>query len=102
MVELGGQYLRGYAWDCLFAGIHFCFSGYFCACGKSGLSFLHNISAILLVRVPGAVWTSARFPDTLFPMGLATSAGSLLSVLICLAAYGVLRRRENGELGVGN
>ena len=102
VVELGGQYLRGYVWDCVFAGVHFCFSGYFCACGRSGLSFLHNISAILLVRVPGAVWTSARFPDTLFPMGLATSAGSLLSVLICLAAYGALRRRENVELGVRN
>ena len=100
VVELGGQYLRGYVWDCVFAGVHFCFSGYFCACGRSGLSFLHNISAILLVRVPGAVWTSARFPDTLFPMGLATSAGSLLSVLICLAAYGALRRRENVDLGV--
>ena len=94
VVELGGQYLRGYVWDCVFAGIHFCFSGYFCACGRSGLSFLHNIAAILLVRVPGAMFTSAWFPDTLFPMGLATSAGSLLSVLICLAAYGLLTRRR--------
>ena len=39
----GGQYLRGYIWDCFFAGIHFSFSGYFCACEKSGISFLHNI-----------------------------------------------------------
>lgn len=31
-VRLGGQYLRGYIWDCIFAGIHFSFSGYFCAC----------------------------------------------------------------------
>lgn len=94
VVELGGQYLRGYVWDCVFAGIHFCFSGYFCACGRSGLSFLHNIAAILLVRVPGAMLTSAWFPDTLFPMGLATSAGSLLSELICLAAYSLLTRRR--------
>lgn len=34
----GGQYLRGYIWDCFFAGIHFSFSGYFCACEKSGIS----------------------------------------------------------------
>ena len=39
----GGQYFRGYIWDCIFAGIHFSFSGYFCACEKSVLSFLHNI-----------------------------------------------------------
>ena len=43
VVRFGGQYLRGYIFDCIFAGIHFSFSGYFCACGKSGLSFLHNM-----------------------------------------------------------
>lgn len=36
VIRLGGQYLRGYIWDCLFAGIHFSFSGYFCACGNPG------------------------------------------------------------------
>ena len=53
VITLGGQYLRGYIWDALFAGIHFCFSGYFCACGRSEISFIHNISAIALVRIPG-------------------------------------------------
>ena len=97
VVRFGGQYLRGYIWDCIFAGIHFSFSGYFCACGKSGLSFLHNILAIVLVRVPGVYLTSQLFPDTLFPMGLATAAGSLLSVAICLIAFAVLRRRASPE-----
>ena len=83
----GGQYLRGYIWDCIFAGIHFSFSGYFCACGRSELSFLHNIIAIVCVRIPGVYLTSMLFPDTLLPMGLATACGSLLSVVICLAAY---------------
>ena len=94
VVRLGGQYIRGYIWDCIFAGIHFSFSGYFCACGRSGLSFLHNILAIVLVRVPGVYITSQLFPATLFPMGLATAAGSLLSVIICLIAFAVIRRRS--------
>ena len=93
-IAAGGQYLRGYIWDCLFAGLHFSFSGYFCACGKSGLSFLHNIIAIALVRVPGVYLTSRLFPETLLPMGLATAAGSLLSVVICVVAFAALRRRE--------
>lgn len=92
VIRLGGQYLRGYIWDSIFAGIHFSFSGYFCACGKSGLSFLHNILAIALVRIPGVYLTSQLFPATLFPMGLATAAGSLLSVLICVIAFAVMRR----------
>ena len=44
----------------------------------------------LLVRIPGAFLASAYFPDNLFPMGLATSMGSLLSVLICAAAFRVI------------
>ena len=89
----GGQYMRGYIWDCIFAGIHFSFSGYFCAYGRAELSFLHNILAILLVRVPGVALTSTLFADTLLPMGLATAAGSALSVAVCCAAYRILQRR---------
>lgn len=95
VVTMGGQYLRGYIWDCLFAGMHFCFSGYFCACGRSSLSFVHNIIAIALVRIPGVYITSKMFADTLFPMGLATAAGSLLSVMICLVMYTILSRKES-------
>lgn len=90
----GAAYLRGYILDCVCAGVHFSFSGYFCACGRSELSFLHNISSILLVRLPGAYFASRLFPHTLLPMGLATAAGSLLSVLICLVLFAGLRRRE--------
>ena len=94
VTRLGGEYLRGYVWDCLFAGIHFAFSGYFCACGKSGISFMHNMIAILLVRIPGAYFMSSMFPGTLYPMGLATAAGSLLSAIICAAAFIILIKKE--------
>ena len=104
VVKLGGQYLRGYVWDCIFAGVHFCFSGYFCAVGKSGISFLHNIIAIVLMRIPGVYLTSKLFPTTLLPMGLATASGSIISVVICVIAFAVLMRKnkeyENG--GVQN
>ena len=42
VVRLGGQYMRGYVWDCIFAGIHFCFSGYFCAYGLSMICLLYT------------------------------------------------------------
>ena len=90
----GANYLRGYIFDCMFAGIHFCFSGYFCACGKSGLSFLHSILAIVLIRVPGAYLMSRLFPQTLLPMGLATAAGSLFSAILCTLLYLGLTRRD--------
>ena len=81
------QYIHSYIWDCIFAGIHFSFTGYFCAYGKSYIGFIHNIIAIILVRIPGSYLASRYFPHTLFPMGMAAPAGSLLSVLICLIAY---------------
>ena len=99
---MGGQYIRGYIFDCIFAGIHFSFSGYFCACGRSEFSFLHNIIAILLVRIPGVYLTSKLFPTTLLPMGIATACGSLLSVGLCVIVYlwlrehGVERKKSHG------
>ena len=87
VILLGNQYLKAYIWDCMFAGIHFSFSGYFCACGLSGISFLHNALAIVLVRVPGAFLASKYFADTLYPMGMAAPAGSLLSIIVCVIAF---------------
>lgn len=93
VIFMGGQYLRGYIWDCIFAGAHFSFSGYFCAYGWSGVSFLHNSISIVCARIPGAYFASKYFTDTLYPMGLAAPAGSLLSVIICAAAYVLLKQK---------
>lgn len=94
VIRLGAQYLRSYVFDCSLAGIHFCFSGFFCAYGKSLISFIHNIISIILVRVPGAYLASIYYPDTLFPMGLAAPLGSLLSALICIGFFIHLRKKQ--------
>ena len=94
VIRRGGQYLRSYVWDSCLAGLHFAFSGYFCARGRSGLSFLHNLLSILLVRIPGAYFASALFPQTLFPMGLASTFGSLFSDIVCVIAFIWLMQRD--------
>ncbi len=93
VVVMGEQYIRSYIWDCAIAGIHFCFSGYFCAYGMSGIPFLYTILSIICVRIPGAYFASLYFPDNLYPMGLAAPGGSLLSVIVCLIAFAVLKKR---------
>lgn len=98
VIVFGGQYMRGYIWDCVFAGIHFCFSGYFCALKKSGISFAHNCASILLARIPLSYIASITFADTLLPMGLATAVGSIISVVICVFAYVIIRRKEEKNL----
>ena len=64
------------------------------------VSFIHNITAIILVRIPGAWLASRFFPDSLYPMGWAAPLGSLLSALICIGFYVYYKRREkpNTEL----
>ena len=95
VIKMGSQYIRSYIWDCALAGIHFSFSGYFCAYGKSGISFLHNVLSIVLIRIPGAFLTSNYFPHTLYPMGFAAPCGSLLSVIICISALYYLRNKKH-------
>ena len=97
VITLGGQYLRAYALECIFAGVHFCFSGYFCAYNKAIYSFIHNIVSIMLIRIPGTYIASVMFPDTLYPMGLAAPAGSLLSVVICTALYILMQKKQAGN-----
>ena len=94
VVRLGSQYMRGYVWDAILAGIHFSFSGYFCAYGLSGISFLHNSLSIICVRIPLSYFASKHFADTLYPMGLASPAGSAFSVIICICVFLWLDRRQ--------
>lgn len=98
VILLGVQYISSYIIDTIFAGVHFSFSGYFAADGKSYIGFIHNIIAISLVRVPGSYIASIMYPHNLFPMGLAAPLGSLLSVIICLIAYRILKKKD--ELSV--
>lgn len=93
VIKMGSQYLRAYALDCAIAGVHFCFSGYFCAYGYSGISFFQNVVSIVLLRVPGAYLASKFYPDTLYPMGLAAPAGSFLSAVICVAVFVLWKKR---------
>lgn len=95
----GGAYLRSYVWDCVLAGVHFCFSGYFCALGKPYLSFVHNVISAFLVRIPLAYLLSSHFSASLLPMGFAPPAGSLVSVLLCSVMY-CLQRKYSGKLSV--
>ncbi len=94
VIKHGAEYLRSYVWDSALAGVHFCFSGYFSALGKSKISFFHNIIAVVTARIPIAYFASVRYPDTLFPMGFAAPVGSAVSAVICVAAYIYLNKKE--------
>ena len=87
VILYGAQYLRSYGADAMIAGIHFCFSGYFCAYNKAIWTFLHNVTSCLLVRIPGTWLAAVMFPLTLTPMGCAAPLGSIYSILVCILVY---------------
>ena len=87
VIKKGAVYLQGYVFDCFCAGIHFCFTGFFAACGYSVIPFVYNFLSVLLIRIPLAYFSSKWYPDTLFPMGLTTCLGSIFSVVICVVVY---------------
>ena len=93
VIEYGGQYLRSYVVDCIFAGFHFCFSGFFTAYRKSILSFIHNIISVFVARIPLCYLATIKYPDNLFPMGMAAPIGSLLSTIICIVFYIIFFRK---------
>ena len=61
--------------------------------GKDCIGFAHNVLAVALIRVPGAWLLSNAYSNTLFPMGIASPCGSILSAVICVVAFTVLNRR---------
>ncbi len=95
VIALGTGYFRVYVWDTFFAGIHFSFSGYFSAYGKAYYSFVYNVLSMILVRVPIAYLTSLWFPDVLWPMGIASPAGSAFASSVAIVFYIYLRRQQN-------
>lgn len=102
VVRSGADYLRSYSWDCALAGVHFCFSGFFTASNRSLVAFTHNVLSIVCARIPLCYFLSAAYATTLYPMGFASPAGSLLSVLICVTVYVWLSRKGSfvKELGL--
>ena len=94
VIRLGDQYMRSYVWDCIVAGIHFTFSGYFCAYNRSGISFIHNTISILTARIPIAYYASVHFADTLYPMGWGAPIGSAVSAIVCVIAFIWMHKKQ--------
>ncbi len=87
VIREGGEYLKGYVWETIFAGIHFSLSGYFTARNMMGIPSAHNIISIVFMRIPGVYFISLLYPTNLFPVGLASLSGSVLSAVICVFVY---------------
>ena len=93
-VLAAAEYLKAYAIDCVMTAFLFCFMGYFTGRGNTPFVMLQGIIGAFAVRIPLSRYMSIHFPESLFRIGLATPASSLLQILLCVGFYILVSRKE--------
>lgn len=95
VVAMAADYMHSYILDIIMVSFVFCMNGYFNSCGKSWFSLLHSLITTFAVRVPAAFLLS-RLPNaSLFLIGWAAPASTLLSLVMCLIFLSREKREEN-------
>ena len=84
------EYLKAYAIDCLLTSFLFCFVGFFNGCGKTLFVMAQGMVGALGVRLPVALLVSRAADSSLFHLGLATPASTVVQIFLCGIWY--LRR----------
>lgn len=94
VIAAATDYLRAYAIDCLMTAFLFCFIGYFSGMGKTLFVMVQGIVGAFLVRIPIAFMVS-RMPGTsLFAIGLATPASTLVQIVLCVGYMARLNKKQ--------
>lgn len=88
------DYLKAYAIDCLLTAFLFCFIGYFNGCGNTTFVMVQGILGAFCVRLPLAWLMSRQATVSLFHIGLSTPASTSVQILLCLAAFFLLQRKQ--------
>lgn len=87
------DYMKAYSIDCLLTAFMFCYTGFFNGCGKTGFVMIQGIIGAFLVRIPVSYLMSRLTPVSLFYVGLATPASTLVQIVFCLIYYQVVSRQ---------
>ena len=97
VIAAGADYLKAYAIDCLLTSFLFCFVGYFSGLGKSVFVMVQGIAGAFGVRVPVSFFVSQSASPTLFHIGLATPASTIVQILLCFGYLFLLKKREKAK-----
>lgn len=87
------DYMKAYSIDCLLTAFMFCYTGFFNGCGKTGFVMVQGIIGAFLVRIPVSYLMSRLTPVSLFYVGLATPASTLVQIVFCLIYYQVVSKQ---------
>ena len=94
VILAAADYLKAYAIDCLLTSFLFCFIGYFNGCSSTTFVMIQGIVGAFGVRLPVS-WIMSRQADvSLFHIGLATPASTIVQITLCGIYFAVLLRRQ--------
>ena len=99
VVAAAWDYLRAYAIDTLMVSFLFCFCGYFNGSGETAFVMVQGIVGAFLVRIPVSYFMGTLRPVSLFRVGLATPASTLVQILLCVGYFIWVERRTRGQRG---
>lgn len=94
VIAAAHSYLEAYAIDCMLTPIFFCFIGYYNGCEHTLFVMIQGIIGAFLVRIPIVILVSRMAGATLFEIGLATPASSLVQIILCLGMFFHMERQE--------
>lgn len=98
VISYSAQYLKSYAIDCLFTCFLFCFTGYFNGCGKTRFVMVQGIIGAFGVRIPVSFLMSRLTPVSVFRVGLATPASTVVQIILCGAYFYMMMRKDKSAL----
>ena len=83
VLNAGALYLKTFSYDYILVPFVFCFNGFFFGCGRTVFAAFNNITSAFLVRIPVAyILCSLISGATLYELGIATPAASVLSIIV--------------------
>ena len=94
VIGAAAEYLKAYAIDCLLTSFLFCFVGYFNGCGNTTFVMLQGIVGAFLVRIPISWLMSRQAVPSLFRIGLATPASTVVQILLCGIYFAAVHRKK--------
>lgn len=94
VIEAGTQYLKAYAIDTLLVPFLFCSMGFFNGCEKTKFVMVQGIAGAFAVRIPVSFLMSRTAQVSLFKVGLATPASTVIQITLCGTYFLYLKKKK--------
>ena len=98
VVLAAADYLKAYAIDTFMVCVLFCYVGYFNGCGRTTFVMIQGLIGALAVRVPASFIMANLENVTLFKIGLATPISTVVQMILCIAYFFILLKKEKKHL----